>query len=96
MLLFAMLLLTAQMQAFPPVNGYYKELYKSGHPKEQGYFRDGKKHKTWIYYNENGTVHLKEKWKSGALIWQIFYEKGRVSHTIDKDGKVTQKSKCGC
>ena len=79
----------------PPDNGRFKSVYENGKTKEEGYFRNGKKDKRWFYYDENGTVNLKERWKKGNLIWQVYYKKGKVVKTVDRFGKISIKPGCG-
>lgn len=79
-----------------PSNGSYKVFYRNGLIKEKGQYNNTQKKGIWYFYNENGVLEKKEKYKNGTLLWQIFYEKGRITKTIDKNGKVTERSKCGC
>jgi len=78
------------------VSGVQKNKYENKVVKESGKLQYGAKHGRWIYYNANGTVEHKEKWKNGTLLWQLFYEKGKIIRTIDKNGIETKRSKCGC
>lgn len=80
----------------PPENGKFLTFHKNGKVAEKGYYLQSQKHRVWYFYNEHGMVVKKERWKAGILIWQIFYEKGKVTKTIDKDGKVTERPPCGC
>lgn len=94
---FCLLSFWFRCEAFePPANGHYKELYSNGKTREKGYFLKGVKHKIWQYYDENGRILKKEKWQAGELQWQIFYKNGRISRTIDKDGKEQVRPACGC
>jgi hypothetical protein len=81
----------------PVAEGKYEARYENGSIKERGFYLKGQKHKTWYYYNPDGTLDHKEKWRNGALQWQIFYSsKGRVIKTIDKNGVVKTRPACGC
>lgn len=77
-------------------DGKYREKYANGKVKVSGFYKSGAKHKVWMYYDEFGKMMLKEKWKKGNLLWKAEYEEGRLSRTIDKDGKVLERPKCGC
>ncbi|MFA6261866.1 MAG: hypothetical protein WC760_10385 [Bacteroidia bacterium] len=77
-------------------DGKYREKYANGKVKVTGYYKNDSKHKVWMYYDEYGRMTLKEKWKMGTLLWKAEYEEGRLSRTIDKDGKVLERPKCGC
>lgn len=79
-----------------PENGKFLTYHKNGKVAEKGFYLQNQKHRIWYFYNEFGVVIKKERWKSGKLMWQIFYEKGKVTKTIDKDGKVTERPACGC
>jgi len=84
-------------QQQPPAEGKYSARYESGTIREKGFYRNSRKHKTWYYYNPNGTLDHKEKWADGVLQWQIFYnERGRIIKTIDKNGVVKTRPGCGC
>lgn len=79
-----------------PVNGKYKTLYPSGIEKEKGYFRNSMRCGVWYYYAENGVVEKKVKYREDKIIWQIFYNKGKITKTIDRNGVVKERPKCGC
>jgi hypothetical protein len=42
--------------------------YESGQPRMEGSWKKGKKHGTWIYYNEDGDVVKSEKYRRGKRI----------------------------
>lgn len=72
-------------------------MHNNGKPSEKGKYINAKKHGIWIYYYETGMMSQKEKWKHGTLLWQVYYtEKGKVSKTVNKKGKVTVRPACGC
>lgn len=79
-----------------PLDGRYKELFTDGSIKVSGYYKNGQKTKTWMYYQEGGKLVTKEKWKKGELLWKVKYEEGKVSEILDKEGNVKVYSKCGC
>lgn len=79
-----------------PSNGKYKQLYKNGETMEKGHFKNSQKNGIWYYYNENGMLQKKEKFIFGKSQWQIFFDKGKITKIIDNNGKVTERSKCGC
>jgi antitoxin component YwqK of YwqJK toxin-antitoxin module len=80
-----------------PPDGKYKVLNTNGTVKEMGFYANGQKHKRWTYFNEKGTMERKEKWENGVLQWQIFYSaKGKITRTIDKNGKEKVRPACGC
>lgn len=97
-ILFLLLLNISETKALlqPPAEGRYKEYYADGTAKERGFYLHSQKHKLWYYYNPNGTIDRKEKWKEGILQWQIFYSKGRIIKTIDKNGVIKTRPNCGC
>lgn len=95
-LIVCLMLLHQAMAQSTPMNGKYKTYYRSGGVKESGKYKDGVKHGIWMYYLESGSLTRKEKWKMGTLLWQFFYEKGKLIRTIDKDGKETKRPGCGC
>ena len=79
-----------------PSNGKYKTYFKNGNLMEKGHYKDAQKNGIWYYYNENGLLLKKENFIHGESQWQLFFEKGKVTKIIDKNGKVTERSKCGC
>ena len=79
-----------------PINGKYKLLYKNGKVMEKGHYKNSQKTGVWYLYNENGMLNKKEKFLIGVSQWQIFFEKGKITKIIDKNGKITERSKCGC
>ena len=96
-LLFCFLLLSiGQAFAQSHQNGRYKELFADGSIKVSGFYKNGLKTKTWLYYQEGGKLVTKEKWKNGEFHWKVKYEEGKVSEIIDKQGNVKVYSKCGC
>lgn len=95
----AFLLLASTQMAYAqtPANGKYVARTASGTLIETGYYTNGQKDKRWAYYNEKGIIERKEKWTKGQLQWQVFYnEKGKITRTIDKNGKETVRPACGC
>ncbi|WPP48573.1 toxin-antitoxin system YwqK family antitoxin [Catalinimonas niigatensis] len=42
--------------------------YENGQPRMEGEWKRGKKHGTWIYYDEEGNVVKSEKYRRGKLI----------------------------
>jgi hypothetical protein len=79
------------------VDGKYTVKHPNGLLKERGFYKQGVKHKTWYYYSEAGLMERKEKWQKGVLVWQIFYsEKGKVTKTVDRNGKITVPPPCNC
>ena len=79
-----------------PLNGKYKLYYKDGALKEKGHFKNSKKTGLWYFYNDSGLLLKKEKYQDDQLLWQIFFEKGKITKIIDKNGKITERPKCGC
>ena len=79
-----------------PSNGAYKSYYKSGKIQEKGHFKNSLKKGVWYFYNERGLLLKKEKYVEGKLQWQLFFERGKIIKIIDKNGRVTERSKCGC
>jgi antitoxin component YwqK of YwqJK toxin-antitoxin module len=77
-------------------NGIYRIKYLNGNTKEKGKYYQSKKQGVWYYYSENGVVLKKEKYNSGVLKWQLFFDKGKITQTIDKNGKVIKRPNCGC
>lgn len=77
-------------------DGIYKKKYLNGITKERGKYHQSKKQGIWYYYSENGVVLKKEKYDGGVLQWQLFFDKGRITQTIDKNGKVVKRPNCGC
>jgi antitoxin component YwqK of YwqJK toxin-antitoxin module len=91
------LLFPAIVPAQTPVNGKYEARKANGLLIEKGYYTNSHKDKRWYYYNEKGIIARKEKWEKGELQWQIFYnERGRITRTIDKNGKEKVRPACGC
>lgn len=74
----------------------HRVYYESGSIMEKGQYKDDLKQGTWYFYNEQGVVVKKERYREGKLQWQMFMEKGRIVRTIDRNGKVTERPKCGC
>lgn len=87
--------LAVSAQTGPP-NGLYIERHSNGKPKVKGHYKLGQKEGIWYELDENGNMFKKEKFKQNISQWQIFYEKGKVIRTIDKKGKIKERSKCGC
>jgi antitoxin component YwqK of YwqJK toxin-antitoxin module len=80
-----------------PPNGKYLARYANGTLSQKGYYTNNQKDKRWYYYNEKGIIERKEKWAKGELQWTIFYSaKGKITRTIDKEGKETVRPACGC
>ena len=79
-----------------PSNGSYKEFYKTGLIKEKGHYKNAQRKGIWYFYNERGVLEKKEKYKNGPSLWQIFNKKGKITKKIDKNGTITERSKCGC
>ena len=78
------------------VNGIHRANYSDGAIKERGKYWHEQKQGVWYYYSENGVVKKKEKYKNGVLQWQLFFDKGKIIQTIDKNGKVVNRPNCGC
>ena len=96
LLCYFFLFTTGHLFAQSPQNGRYKEYFSDGSIKVSGYYKNGLKIKTWLYYQEGGKLVTKEKWKNGEINWKVKYEEGKVSEIIDKEGNVKVYSKCGC
>ena len=79
-----------------PLNGKYKLYYKDGTLMEKGHYKNSKKTGLWYFYNDSGLLLKKEKYQDDQLLWQIFFEKGKITKIIDKNGKITERPKCGC
>lgn len=96
LLLIVFLCLTGLFSNAQVANGRYKELYENGKVSIKGYYKSGQKDRLWFYYDRNGMMTLKEKWKHGEILWKVIYEEGKVSKIVDHEGNVRVKSKCGC
>lgn len=79
-----------------PSNGKYKLYYSDGALREKGHYKNSKKTGLWYFYSNSGLLLKKEKYQDDKLLWQIFFEKGKITKIIDKDGKITERPKCGC
>jgi hypothetical protein len=90
-----LLLFTAHM-----VQGQTKKLsktyYSNGTLKEKGWTMEGNKIGVWYYYDSIGVLQKKEKWKNELQLWQLYYKRGKIIKTIDKNGKETKRPDCGC
>ena len=64
---------------------------------EKGQFKDGKRTGLWQFYNANGKLVKRAKYKKGQFWWAIYYkDNGKVAYSIDRRGKVVKRSDCGC
>ena len=43
---------------FPQNSDKAVEYYENGNPREEGYYRNQKKHGIWIYYRPDGSEHF--------------------------------------
>ena len=78
-------------------NGKHRYYFPNGKLKLQNRFKSGKANGTWKYYNEKGQLVKQEKYRKGQLRWTFHYNSsGRLIRIIDKKGKETKKSDCGC
>lgn len=74
-----------------------KQYHTNGQLEATGMLVNGVKHKRWEYYSAEGVKLKTEKWKMGALKWQIWYTpKGKVAKTVDSKGKEKIRPACGC
>jgi antitoxin component YwqK of YwqJK toxin-antitoxin module len=95
MVLLALCCFTSNAQK--PIKEKYSSYYADSTLKEKGFYVSGVKDGQWFYYDINSSINLKEKWKKGILIWQIYYTpKGKISKTVDKNGTVKTRPACGC
>lgn len=78
-------------------NGKHRYYFSNGHLKLENRFKNKLASGTWKYYNEKGRLIKQEKYRKGRLKWTFHYnEQGRLIRIIDKKGKETKKSDCGC
>jgi antitoxin component YwqK of YwqJK toxin-antitoxin module len=78
------------------IQGPYLLKHANGRVHIKGTYQNGLKHGVWFEYEENGMLQKKEKWKRGEMLWQLFYEKGKLRRSIDKKGNVKERPACGC
>lgn len=97
MLLAICLLLNAKGFAGEPFNGKYVERHTNGKIKVKGWYKEGKKHYNWFYYNDKGVILKRERYQADKLLFiHTYNEKGKLASITDKNGKITYKSGCGC
>lgn len=78
-------------------NGKHRYYFPNGQLKLKNRFKNGQANGTWKYYNEKGQLVKQEKYRKGQLRWTFHYNhRGRLIRIIDKKGKETKKSDCGC
>jgi hypothetical protein len=74
-----------------------KDYYTNGIIKMKGMKKNDTKIGTWFYYDSNGKLIKKERWKKGDLKFTILYnEKVKASEIIYNDGTVKKLKGCGC
>lgn len=86
----------AQDTSKTSIHGSYVSKFSNGNTHEKGIYKYGVKHGIWFEYDEKGLLMKKEKWKNGDLIWQLFYEDGKLRRSIDKKGNIKERPACGC
>jgi antitoxin component YwqK of YwqJK toxin-antitoxin module len=59
-------------------------------------YRNGIRHGTWKYFEPNGNLSRKIKYKNGTRIWESFYKDNKLIETIDKRGRKKIVRDCGC
>ena len=73
-----------------PYTGKSFALWKNGKKRDEGNYKDGKKHGLWIAWHENGKKHVEVKIKDGKYdgLWTAWHENGKKAAKINyKDGK---------
>jgi len=74
-----------------------KDYYTNGLIKMKGNKLNDSKIGTWLYFDNNGKLIKKERWKNGDLKFTIIYnEKIKATEIIYKDGTVKKLKGCGC
>lgn len=64
---------------------------------EKGKFVNGKRHGLWQYYNRDGRIVKREKFRHGVFWWAIYYHpNGKVAYSINRRGKIVKRADCGC
>lgn len=63
---------------------------------EKGKFQQGKRNGIWTYYDSEGNLVLKEKYKAGQRRWAFFYRHQKIIATVDRHGIYRKRPDCGC
>ena len=94
------LLLAGQLCLSPPdtlLNGNKITVKENGIALLKGKKNKGNPDGIWRYFNSNGQLIMKEKYKHGEMYWRTRYSpKGRVIETTDRYGNVRKRKDCGC
>gem|GEM_PF-5885751 len=69
----------------------YAEYYEDGRLATVGFYRRGNKHRKWIYYDDQGHLLKKEKYKNGVLIKQKQYDDLEYERTTPRGDEMKYK-----
>lgn len=95
------LLLASQLAfALPPdtlVKGDKFSVIENGKTLQTGKRNHDGPHGLWKYYNTDGRLTMKEKYRKGIMIWRVEYsERGKIIRTTDRKGNIKTRPDCGC
>ena len=78
-----------------PYTGKSFALWKNGKKRDEGNYKDGKKHGLWIAWHENGKKHVEVKAKDGKYdgLWTAWHENGKKGMEANyKEGRKVEGS----
>mgnify|MGYP005851807953 CR=1 FL=1 len=68
--------------------------YDNGQVKQEGFYKDGKLHGSWVAYNENGTKQSMGEYSNGAKTGRWFFWSDTVLNEVDyADSRIAEIKK---
>ncbi|MCW4469728.1 membrane-binding protein [Flavobacterium sp. MFBS3-15] len=68
--------------------------YESGQVKQQGFYKDGRLHGTWVAYNEDGTKQSMGEYNNGVKTGKWFFWTGSELNEVDyADSRIAEVKK---
>ncbi len=75
--------------------GQYKQF--SGQQLQiKGYFKEGKRHKIWVWYSQEGFITKQVKYRHGRPLWAIYYEQNKPWLKVNRVGRKRVIRACDC
>ena len=89
-------LLKAQTSQYDSTKTGVYLFHNNGKLVAKGYFKNGKRHQIWSWYDSEGHLNYQIKYKNGRPLWTIYFKNNEPYERINRHGKKRNIKNCEC